>query len=91
MSLWFDHFAVRRRWSSPSHTTTEADIGNFAGLTKDHFLLHTSEEYAKQTEFGTRTARPELCARTDGARMGELDDALLAAVSVTGSSSSHPL
>ncbi|MCR1781299.1 dehydratase [Nocardioides carbamazepini] len=39
-----------------SRTITEADVVNFAGLTGDRFPLHTSEEFARQTPFGTRVA-----------------------------------
>lgn len=82
MSLWFDDLDVGRRWSSPTRTITEADVGNFAGLTGDHFPLHTSEEYAKRTEFGTRIAHGLLgLTFAHGlmwARSGELDDSALA-------------
>ena len=39
------------------------DIGEitaFAGLTGDHYPLHTDEEYAKTTRFGTRIAHGPL-------------------------------
>lgn len=37
-------------------TITEADIGNFAGLTWDSYPLHTDEEFARTTPYGTRIA-----------------------------------
>ncbi|MFC8178262.1 MaoC/PaaZ C-terminal domain-containing protein [Rhodococcus sp. NPDC057297] len=85
-SLWFDDLTVGRSWSSPSRTITEADVGNFAGLTGDHFPLHTSEEYAKTTAFGTRIAHGLLgLTFAHGlmwARTGELDESVLALVGI---------
>lgn len=82
MTLWFDDLTVGRRWGSPSRTVTEADVGNFAGLTGDHFPLHTSEEYAARTEFGTRIAHGLLgLTFAHGlmwARTGELDESIIA-------------
>jgi acyl dehydratase len=39
---------------------TEADIAAHTGLTWDFYPLHTDEEYAKQTRFGTRIAHGPL-------------------------------
>jgi len=41
---------------SPGRTITEADIVAFAGLTGDYSELHTSEVYAKESQFGRRVA-----------------------------------
>jgi NitT/TauT family transport system substrate-binding protein len=61
----------RRRWSKPAtrtkistrdvvpqpgRTITEADIVAFAGLTGDYSELHTSEVYARNSQFGRRVA-----------------------------------
>lgn len=54
--LYFDDLAVGTSWVTTSRTVTEADVGAFAGLTGDRFPLHTSEEFARQTPFGTRIA-----------------------------------
>lgn len=82
MTLWFDDLVVGRSWSSPSRTVTEADVGAFAGLTGDRFPLHTSEEYAKHTAFGTRIAHGLLgLSFAHGlmwARTGELDRSVIA-------------
>jgi acyl dehydratase len=43
-----------------ARTVTEADIVNFAGLTWDFYPLHTDEEYARSTQFGTRIAHGPL-------------------------------
>jgi acyl dehydratase len=56
MALWLDDLAVGHSWASPTRTVTEADVGDFAELTGDRFPLHTDEEYARRTAFGTRIA-----------------------------------
>lgn len=85
-SLYFDDLEEGRSWVSPSRTVTEADVGNFAGLTGDHFPLHTSEEYARSTEFGTRIAHGLLgLSFAHGlmwARTGELDDSVIAFLAI---------
>jgi acyl dehydratase len=43
-----------------ARTVTEADIGNHAGLTWDFYPLHTDEEFASGTRFGTRIAHGPL-------------------------------
>jgi 3-hydroxybutyryl-CoA dehydratase len=48
--------AVRTR----ARTVTEADIAAFAGLSWDFHPLHTDEEYARGTAFGTRIAHGPL-------------------------------
>lgn len=82
MGLRFDDLVPGRRWSSPSRTVTEADVGAFAHLTGDRFPLHTSEEYARGTVFGARVAHGLLgLTFAHGlmwARTGELDDSIIA-------------
>ena len=41
---------------SPGRTITEADVVAFAGLTGDYSELHTSEVYARASQFGRRVA-----------------------------------
>lgn len=86
MGLWFEDLDVGRSWISPSRTITEADVGDFAGLTGDRFPLHTSEEYARRTPYGTRIAHGLLgLTFAHGlmwARTGELDDSALAFLGV---------
>lgn len=54
--LYFDDLEVGTSWTTQSRTVTEADVVAFAGVTGDRFPLHTSEEFARQTPFGTRVA-----------------------------------
>lgn len=53
---WFEDQAVGRFGLSPTRTVTEADVNLFGGLTGDMAELHTSEAYARKTEFGGRIA-----------------------------------
>jgi acyl dehydratase len=53
-ALYFEEFSEGQSWTTPRRTITEADIVNFAGLTGDYNPVHTDEEYAKKTPFGTR-------------------------------------
>jgi acyl dehydratase len=52
--LYFDQFSVGDTWDSPARTITEADLVIFAGYSGDFNPVHTDEEYAKTTQFGTR-------------------------------------
>lgn len=53
---WFDDQRIGASGSTPSRTVTEADVSLFGGLTGDLAELHTSESYARTTEFGGRIA-----------------------------------
>jgi acyl dehydratase len=47
---------VGMSFRSPGRTITEGDIVAFAGLTGDYSELHTSDVYAKASQFGRRVA-----------------------------------
>jgi len=53
---YFDDFEVGDRFPSSGRTITEADIVAFAGMTGDYSELHTSEVYARASQFGRRVA-----------------------------------
>ena len=55
-SLWYEELSVGDEWETASRTIDHADVMLFAGLTGDFTMLHTSEEFAKQTPFGRRIA-----------------------------------
>ena len=54
--LYFEDFEIDREYVTRSRTITEADVVAFAGLSGDFNPLHTDEEFAKRTMFGTRIA-----------------------------------
>src|SRR3954468_9335257 len=47
---------VGMSFRSPGRTITDADLVGFAGLTGDFSELHTSDVYAKSSQFGRRVA-----------------------------------
>jgi acyl dehydratase len=53
---WFEDIQLGVTRRTPSRTVGEADVNLFAGLTGDLSELHTSEAFARQTEFGGRIA-----------------------------------
>lgn len=54
--MLYEDFAVGDRFVSAGRTVTETDVTLFAGLSGDYNPLHTDEDYAAQTVFGTRIA-----------------------------------
>jgi 3-hydroxybutyryl-CoA dehydratase len=56
----FEDYAVGQQVRTAGRTIEMSDILTFAGLTGDHYPLHTDEEYAAQTQFGTRIAHGPL-------------------------------
>ena len=58
--LYWEEWEIDAEFVSPGRTVTEADIGNFAGLSGDFNPLHMDEEFCKNTQFGTRIAHGPL-------------------------------
>ncbi len=53
---YFEDFPVGTVCVTGGRTIDVSDISMFAGLTGDHYPLHTDEQYASRTQFGTRIA-----------------------------------
>lgn len=74
--LSYADLRVGMSFRSPGRTITDADLVGFAGLTGDYSELHTSDVYAKNSQFGRRVAHGLLgLAYAHGlmwARTGEL-------------------
>ena len=72
---------------SPGRTITEADVVAFAGLTGDYSELHTSDVYAKASQFGRRVAHGMLgLAYAHGLmwpRTGELRETAIAFLGIS--------
>ncbi|MEC2053907.1 MaoC family dehydratase N-terminal domain-containing protein [Peribacillus psychrosaccharolyticus] len=56
MAHYYEDFSIGDEFTSPGRTVTESDVSVFAGLSGDYNPLHTDEEFAKETIFGTRIA-----------------------------------
>lgn len=72
---------------SPGRTITDADLVGFAGLTGDYSELHTSDVYARNSQFGQRVAHGMLgLAYAHGlmwARTGELRETAIAFLGIS--------
>jgi 3-hydroxybutyryl-CoA dehydratase len=56
----FDDFALNDSVETAGRTVDIGDITTFAGLTGDHYPLHTDEEFCRSTPFGGRVAHGPL-------------------------------
>jgi acyl dehydratase len=78
---------VGMSFRSPGRTITDADLVAFAGLTGDYSELHTSEVYARASQFGRRVAHGMLgLAYAHGlmwARTGELRETAIAFLGIS--------
>jgi acyl dehydratase len=54
--LLYEDLSVGLSFRSPGRTITDADVIGFAGLTGDYSEVHTSDVYAKSSQFGRRIA-----------------------------------
>ena len=79
---------VGMAFRSPGRTITDADLVGFAGLTGDYSELHTSDVYARSSQFGRRVAHGMLgLAYAHGlmwARTGELRETAIAFLGIDG-------
>lgn len=56
----FEDFSVGDTVTTAGRTVDIGDITQFAGLTGDHYPLHTDEQYCQGTRFGSRIAHGPL-------------------------------
>ena len=79
---------VGMSFRSPGRTITDADLVGFSGLTGDYSELHTSDVYARKSQFGRRVAQGMLgLAYAHGlmwARTGELRETAIAFLGIDG-------
>ncbi|BBQ01171.1 MaoC family dehydratase (plasmid) [Burkholderia sp. SFA1] len=85
--LRYADLEVGLTFRSPGRTITDADLVGFAGLTGDFSELHTSDVYAKASQFGRRVAHGMLgLAYAHGlmwARTGELRETAIAFLGIS--------
>lgn len=83
----YDDLRVGMSFRSPGRTITDADVVAFAGLTGDYSELHTSDVYARASQFGRRVAHGMLgLAYAHGlmwARTGELRETAIAFLGIS--------
>jgi acyl dehydratase len=81
-ALTYADLHVGMSFRSPGRTITDADLMAFAGLTGDYSELHTSDVYAKSSQFGRRIAHGMMgLAYAHGlmwARTGEMRETAIA-------------
>ena len=81
-ALTYADLRVGMSFRSPGRTITDADLMAFAGLTGDYSELHTSDVYAKSSQFGRRIAHGMMgLAYAHGlmwARTGEMRETAIA-------------
>jgi acyl dehydratase len=87
LGLRYEDLHVGMAFRSPGRTITEADLVGFAGLTGDYSELHTSDVYARASQFGRRVAHGMLgLAYAHGlmwARTGELRKTAIAFLGIS--------
>jgi acyl dehydratase len=83
----YDDLFVGMQFRSPGRTITDSDLVGFAGLTGDFSELHTSDVYAKSSQFGRRVAHGMLgLSYAHGlmwARTGELRETAVAFLGIS--------
>ena len=86
-SLTYADLHVGMAFRSPGRTITDADLVGFSGLTGDYSELHTSDVYAKSSQFGRRVAHGLLgLTYAHGlmwARTGELRETAIAFLGIS--------
>jgi len=86
-ALRYADLHVGMGFRSPGRTITDADVVAFAGLTGDYSELHTSDVYAKVSQFGRRVAHGMLgLAYAHGLmwpRTGELRETAIAFLGIS--------
>lgn len=83
----FDDFELGDVMITRGRTIDIGDITNFAGLTGDHYPLHTDEQWCKSGRFGTRIAHGPLTFSLAVGLVGMSDfygDAIVALLEITG-------
>lgn len=91
---WLDDFAVGDVVESRGRTVDAGDFTAFAGLTGDHYPLHTSDEYCAGTRFGHRVAHGALTFSLALGLIGMTGfygDAIVALVGIEGFRARRPV
>lgn len=91
---WFEDFELGDGMTTRGRTVDIGDITTFAGLTGDHYQLHTDGAFMEKSRFGQRIAHgPLTFALAVGliGLSGFYGDAIAALVEVTGLKATKPV
>ncbi len=91
---WFEDFELGDTMTTRGRTVDIGDITNFAGLTGDHYQLHTDGAYMTKNRFGQRIAHGPLTFSLAVGLIGLsgfYGDAIVALVEITGLKASKPV
>lgn len=91
---WFEDFESGDTMTTRGRTVDIGDITNFAGLTGDHYQLHTDATFMKGNRFGQRIAHGPLTFSLAVGLVGLsgfYGDAVVALVEITGLKATRPV
>lgn len=93
-SKWFDDFEPGDSMTTRGRTVDIGDITNYAGLTGDHYQLHTDAAFMQNSRFGQRIAHGPLTFSLAVGLVGLsgfYGDAIVALVEITGLKALKPV
>lgn len=91
---WFEDFELGDTMITRGRTVDIGDITTFAGLTGDHYQLHTDAQFMEGSRFGQRIAHGPLTFSLAIGLVGAsgfYGDAIAALVEITGLKASRPV
>lgn len=91
---WFEDFELGDCMITRGRTVDIGDITNFAGLTGDHYQLHTDAAFMEKSRFGQRIAHGPLTFSLAVGLIGGsgfYGDAIAALVEITGLKATKPV
>ncbi len=91
---WFEDFELGDRMTTRGRTVDIGDITNYAGLTGDHYQLHTDAVFMSGNRFGQRIAHGPLTFSLAVGLVGLsgfYGDAIVALVEITGLKATKPV
>ncbi|MBK8860897.1 MAG: dehydratase [Sphingomonadales bacterium] len=91
---WFEDFGLGDTMITRGRTVDIGDITNFAGLTGDHYQLHTDAAFMQNNRFGQRVAHGPLTFSLAVGLVGLsgfYGDAIIALMEITGLKATKPV
>ena len=91
---WFEDFELGDTMTTRGRTVDIGDITNYAGLTGDHYQLHTDASFMANNRFGQRIAHGPLTFSLAVGLIGLsgfYGDAIVALIEITGLKATKPV